>query len=43
MDYVRPADGARVEVHGFSTLELRDGLIERLRQWVERRETAARG
>jgi ketosteroid isomerase-like protein len=43
MDYVRPADGARVEEHGFSTLELRDGLIERLRQWVERRETAARG
>lgn len=43
LDYVRPADEARIRVHGFITLELRDGSIERLRQWTERRESAARG
>ena len=43
LDYVRPGDEARVRVHGFITLELRDGSIERLRQWTERRESAARG
>jgi ketosteroid isomerase-like protein len=43
LDYVRRGDEARIRVHGFMTLELRDGSIERLRQWTERRESAARG
>ncbi len=43
LDHVRRRDEARVRVHGFMTLELRDGSIERLRQWSERRESTARG
>ncbi len=43
LDHVRREDEARVRVHGFMTLELRDGSIERLRQWTERRVSTARG
>ena len=41
LSYLRVNDGARMRIHGFLTLELRDGKIERLREWSQRRETPA--
>jgi ketosteroid isomerase-like protein len=39
--YVARENGATVRLAGFMTLEIRDGRIARLRQWVRRREGAA--
>jgi ketosteroid isomerase-like protein len=36
LSYVRTSDAARVRIHGFMTLELRDGKIERQRAWSQR-------
>jgi ketosteroid isomerase-like protein len=41
--YIRRADRTRVRLAGFMTLEMRDGKIARLREWVHRRETPAAG
>jgi ketosteroid isomerase-like protein len=35
LSYVRSGDGARVRIHGFTTLDLRDGKIERHREWSQ--------
>jgi ketosteroid isomerase-like protein len=39
--YVARQDRATVRLAGFMTLEMRDGRIARLRQWVHRREGTA--
>lgn len=39
--YVARDSGAAVRLAGFMTLEMRDGRIARLRQWVRRREGTA--
>lgn len=37
LSYVEEDGGRHVRVHGFTTLELRDGFIVRIRVWSERR------
>jgi ketosteroid isomerase-like protein len=39
--YVARQDRATVRLAGFMTLEMRDGRIARLRQWVRRRDGSA--
>ena len=41
--YIQRADRSRVRLAGFMTLEMRDGKIAKLREWVHRRETPATG
>jgi ketosteroid isomerase-like protein len=39
--YVARENGATVRLAGFMTLEMRDGRIGRLREWVRRRDGTA--
>jgi ketosteroid isomerase-like protein len=39
--YVARENGATIRLAGFMTLEMRDGRIGRLRQWVRRRDGTA--